>query len=296
MKCIVPNNSHAIVNILSFALRQPTVCSMGNVAASGGYYIASNCERIYALPTTITGSIGAFGLRIDLTGMASQYGVKVQHVVAGPFSLSSSAFQPLTKPIKENSSASVDRVYDFFKSHVSEGRGMSLEEVEALAQGRVFTGDQAKNAGLVDELGDLTRVIGYANRNYTSGYAQVEVWPEQTSFKDKIMKLANDDDKDQEVSSRLFQVFGEFAALLSQSDAKEPTGVSDSDVTKQLLSGLIGNSAIFDNSLGGNSHPLPSSLWGVMLTMDENSAMRCLVQDHASKREEVPLLAPGFWE
>ena len=81
---------------------QPVVCSMGNTCASGGYYIATGCNRIFALPTTITGSIGVFAIKFDFTGLAKKYGISVQHITTGPYSASYHPFQPLNPLVKYN--------------------------------------------------------------------------------------------------------------------------------------------------------------------------------------------------
>ena len=156
---------------------------MSNVAASGGYYIASNCKKIFALPTTITGSIGVFGIKVDLTELASRNGVNVEHVSIMPserdYASSLSPFKPLSKEAGIVINRNIDNIYDRFKSVVSEGRKLSLDEVEDLAQGKIYSGEQAKEIGLVDNCGGgINAAIDYAQSNYTdSGNAVVEVWP-----------------------------------------------------------------------------------------------------------------------
>ena len=119
-------------------------------AASGGYYVATHSDRIFALPTTITGSIGVFGIKFDATGLGRQYGVEVQHVTSGgKHSLTYNIFAPLTKAVKRNLLRNVDRVYSYFKEIVAENRNLTLQEVEAIAKGRVWTGLQGRHVGLV---------------------------------------------------------------------------------------------------------------------------------------------------
>lgn len=164
-------------------LDKPVICSMSNMAASGGYYVATDCDKIFAQPNTITGSIGVFGVKFDMSGLASQYGVKVQNIATGPLSSGHDQFQPLTRKMEDNINRTIDRIYDYFKEIVSSGRKLSLDEVEAIAQGRVWTGEQAVQVGLVDYLGGLDRAVIFAKKNYTSkGEAVVEVWPKSQTL------------------------------------------------------------------------------------------------------------------
>lgn len=140
---------------------KPVVVSMGNLAASGGYYIACNADKIYAEPTTITGSIGVFGAIPNLTGIAENMGINAEQVSTnkGP---SYSAFEPLTPEFHDYVKGSIDDIYTTFVNHVSEGRKMSFEQVDAIAQGRVWTGKEAIGNGLVDALGSLDDAIAEA--------------------------------------------------------------------------------------------------------------------------------------
>eukprot|EP00591_Stephanopyxis_turris_P008313 CAMPEP_0195508558 /NCGR_PEP_ID=MMETSP0794_2-20130614/1735_1 /TAXON_ID=515487 /ORGANISM="Stephanopyxis turris, Strain CCMP 815" /LENGTH=754 /DNA_ID=CAMNT_0040635551 /DNA_START=85 /DNA_END=2349 /DNA_ORIENTATION=+ len=164
-------------------LPQPVICSMGNYAASGGYFVAANCNRIFALPTTVTGSIGVIGLKLDVTKWAARHGIKVDYVVSGSHSGMASPFRSMNKSMKETFQREVDFFYEWFKTIVATGRGYSADKVESIAQGRVYTGAQAKDIGLVDELGGLSRAIAYAQENFTiSGNAEVEVWPKDNKL------------------------------------------------------------------------------------------------------------------
>eukprot|EP00586_Coscinodiscus_wailesii_P001775 CAMPEP_0172491864 /NCGR_PEP_ID=MMETSP1066-20121228/22768_1 /TAXON_ID=671091 /ORGANISM="Coscinodiscus wailesii, Strain CCMP2513" /LENGTH=687 /DNA_ID=CAMNT_0013261131 /DNA_START=174 /DNA_END=2233 /DNA_ORIENTATION=- len=176
-------------------LSQPIVCSMANYAASGGYYVAANAKRIFALPTTITGSIGVFGIRPDFTELAKRYGINTRHVVLSRNAGMNDPFCPLTAQMKNSLARSVDDVYATFKRVVAEGRSLSLEDVERIAQGRVYTGSQAREVGLVDEWGDLSKAVSYAQRNFTeSGAASVEVWPKVPSFGERVREVMGEKD------------------------------------------------------------------------------------------------------
>ena len=169
---------------------KPIVCSFSNMAASGGYYLSAHCDRIFALPTTITGSIGVFGVKFDTTGLARDYGVSFEHIGTGEFSASNSLFQPMTPKVEAAFKRKMNETYDGFKAIVASGRNLSLKEVEARAQGRVWTGREALDQSLVDELGGLDKAISYAKVHHTkTGNAKVEYWPKPPSFNSVISKL-----------------------------------------------------------------------------------------------------------
>lgn len=183
----VPTACESIVEELK-ALNLPVVVSMGNVAASGGYYISANADRIFASHKTVTGSIGAVSVRPDLTGFAASYGLKFDSVASSDLSGMNNVFQPMTRKMKKVYASILDRMYAQFKGVVSEGRKIPMEELHKIAEGRVFTGEQAKAIELVDEIGGLTRAIGYAQRNYTgSSESEIVVWPKKKTLMDKLL-------------------------------------------------------------------------------------------------------------
>ncbi|MGB2128717.1 MAG: signal peptide peptidase SppA [Flavicella sp.] len=140
---------------------KPLVVSMGDYAASGGYYIASNASRIFANKSTITGSIGVFGMFPNVSALSEEIGVHAE-TVATNSSPSYSPFLPIDSKFYELTKESVDEVYTTFLNRVSEGRNMTVEEVHELAQGRVWTGKQALENGLVDVIGSLDEAVKYA--------------------------------------------------------------------------------------------------------------------------------------
>ncbi len=158
--------------------KKPVVVSMGDVAASGGYYIASNADRIFAEPTTITGSIGVFGMLPNFKNVADKYGVNAEQVKTHQFSNGYSVFEELDNPTREKIQEGVERVYDTFLSHVSKGRKMTKEQVDAVAQGRVWTGVKAKEIGLVDELGGLEDAIKFAAKKANVASYKTVSYPE----------------------------------------------------------------------------------------------------------------------
>jgi protease-4 len=144
--------------------KKKVIVSMGDVAASGGYYIATPADRIFAEPTTITGSIGVFGM-IPYTGkfMENKLGITFDEVRTNQHSLTS-----LNKKLTPEELAviqkQVDKIYTQFLTRVSVGRKMSMDQVSVLARGRVWSGEDAMRIGLVDELGGLSKAIAYASR------------------------------------------------------------------------------------------------------------------------------------
>jgi protease-4 len=148
---------------------------MGDMAASGGYYLACSADRIFAQPTTITGSIGVFGVIPNISGLANDLGINAEqvHTNTGAYY---SLFEPMDDNFREVAVQGVEQTYTTFLERVSEGRDMTFDQVEAVAQGRVWSGMEALELGLVDELGtlqdavehvaDLAGLDSYRVRNY----------------------------------------------------------------------------------------------------------------------------------
>eukprot|EP00573_Skeletonema_grethae_P011612 CAMPEP_0201694892 /NCGR_PEP_ID=MMETSP0578-20130828/6994_1 /ASSEMBLY_ACC=CAM_ASM_000663 /TAXON_ID=267565 /ORGANISM="Skeletonema grethea, Strain CCMP 1804" /LENGTH=764 /DNA_ID=CAMNT_0048180625 /DNA_START=33 /DNA_END=2327 /DNA_ORIENTATION=- len=179
-------SSEAILEELKI-LGKPIVCSMSNAAASGGYYISTSCEKIFANPTSITGSIGVFGVKFDASKWAKGYGIRTDYYPHGSHAASLNPLVPLTPGTKDNITRMVAGFYDYFKNIVATSRSMSVDEVEQVAQGRVWTGEQAKEVGLVDRLGGLDRAVSYAKSTHTkSEYVDVEYWPRKKGLWDFI--------------------------------------------------------------------------------------------------------------
>jgi len=143
---------------------KPIVVSMGNVAASGGYYIACNANKILANPMTITGSIGVWGTLPNLEGISSDIGINAEQVNTHKNSMGYSLFEPLQSGYKNAMERTIDEVYNLFKLRVSEGRTISYEEVEKYARGYVWSGKEAKKIGLIDEIGGLQDAIHEASK------------------------------------------------------------------------------------------------------------------------------------
>ena len=162
------------------AAGKPVVVSMGDLAASGGYWISMNADRIYADPSTITGSIGIFGMFPNFTRTLDKIGVHTDGVsttrIAGAFDVT----RPLDPQVGRVVQAVIDKGYADFTGKVADARGKSVEQVDEVARGRVWSGAQAKERGLVDEMGNLGQAITDA-----AGRAELEQDKYQVVYVDK---------------------------------------------------------------------------------------------------------------
>lgn len=141
---------------------KPVVVSMGNVAASGGYYIACNANKIFAENTTITGSIGVFGLLPNFATLSDKIGIHTEQVSTHTNSADYSPFVPLTDSYRAFTQESIERIYKTFVNRVATGRKMTFEQVDEIAQGRVWSGAEALKIGLVDEIGGMDKALAEA--------------------------------------------------------------------------------------------------------------------------------------
>ncbi|SDZ90215.1 protease-4 [Flavobacterium gillisiae] len=155
---------------------KPIVVSMGNYAASGGYYIACNANTIFAQNNTITGSIGVFGILPNFSQLTTKLGIHTQQVKTHENSANYSPFVPLDEKFKAVTLEGVEHIYKTFVTHVAEGRKMTFAQVDSIAQGRVWAGSEAIKLGLVDKIGGLddaireaavlAKVKSYKTQNY----------------------------------------------------------------------------------------------------------------------------------
>ena len=141
---------------------KPIVVSMGGTAASGGYYISTKADKIVALPTTMTGSIGVISQVINIEGLLEKLGIQIETFKGGKYKDMYSGFREMTPEEEEIMQGMIDEYYEHFIDVVAEGRGLGKEEVRNLATGQIYTGTAAKELGLVDELGGLDTAIDLA--------------------------------------------------------------------------------------------------------------------------------------
>jgi protease IV len=144
--------------------KKPVVVSMAGVAGSGGYYIACNASRIFALPTTLTGSIGVFNSRFVTEGLYNKLGARRQTVKRGEHADAMSDIRAMTPEEDSMMQAQVDYFYHQFVQKVATGRKMSFEKVDSIGQGRIWSGLDAKRIGIVDSLGGFLDAVGYAKQ------------------------------------------------------------------------------------------------------------------------------------
>jgi protease-4 len=138
---------------------KPVIVSMGDLAASGGYYIACNADKIFAEPNTITGSIGVFGTIPNMHKLAEDLGINAEQVGTNKNAAGYSVFEPMSDEQRALIKEGIEDIYDLFTQRVADGRGMTQEAVDEVGQGRVWTGNDAIEIGLVDEIGGLDMAI-----------------------------------------------------------------------------------------------------------------------------------------
>lgn len=142
--------------------RKPFIARFGEVSASGGYYVAAACDKIVAQPGTITGSIGVIFSVSNVEGLMQKVGFKSEAIKSGKFKDIGSMTRPMTADERKLLQAMIDDSYEQFVGAVSQGRKLTVEQVKALADGRIYTGRQARENGLVDKIGDLQDAIDAA--------------------------------------------------------------------------------------------------------------------------------------
>lgn len=170
--------------------KKPVVASMGRVAASGGYYIASGAAKIYAQPDTLTGSIGVVGGKIVLGKTLKQIGVDTYSVTRGRRAALWSAMSPWTEDERAEIQRMMEDTYKVFLSRVMAGRGKTYEDAHALAQGRVWTGAAAQANGLIDELGGLHDALAHARQlGGVDPATELEIYPPEPTLKDLLRGL-----------------------------------------------------------------------------------------------------------
>lgn len=145
--------------------KKPVIVSFGDVAASGGYYIACGADSIFAHPNTITGSIGVFGIIPNMEGFfKNKLGITFDGVSTAPYADAGSTLKPLGAKEQQLIQSMIERIYAQFKQKVATGRNRDTAYIESIAQGRVWSGEDALRIGLVDKLGNLQDAINCAAR------------------------------------------------------------------------------------------------------------------------------------
>ena len=176
---------------------KPIIVSMGNYAASGGYWISAKGDYIFADPTTLTGSIGVFGTFPNVKGLLNdKIGLTFDVVKTNENADFGTITQPLTEFQYSKLQEMVVKTYDDFTKRVAEGRGLTQSYVDSIGQGRVWAGADAIGLGLVDQLGDMEDAIAYAAQKANLGDDyKVTEWPKQKDFFTRLMDSMNEKDK-----------------------------------------------------------------------------------------------------
>lgn len=167
---------------------KPVVVSMGDVAASGGYYIAVGADKIFAEPTTITGSIGVFGTVPNISELAKNIGINAEQVATNTNATEYSLFEPMTPQFRGVVTEGIETVYQTFLSRVAEGRNISMTRADSLAQGRVWSGTDARKLGLIDELGGLDDAITAAAEMADISSYSIRKYPRYKSNFEMLME------------------------------------------------------------------------------------------------------------
>lgn len=173
--------------------KKPLIVSMGDYAASGGYYISCMADTIVAQPNTLTGSIGIFGLIPNLQGLNKKLGFTYDVVKTNQLSDAISLNRPFSNEEKLLMQNYINRGYDLFVKRCADGRGLSNDSIRSIAEGRVWTGEDAIKIGLVDVLGGLNDAIQIAAQKAKITDYQVKAYPEKEDFATRIMKSLEDD-------------------------------------------------------------------------------------------------------
>jgi protease-4 len=188
--------------------KKPLVISMGDVAASGGYFISVTGDPIIAYPNTLTGSIGVIFARFNLHGLYDKIGVNKQLLTRGRYADLDSEYAPLSNEARQKIAFQIDAFYKSFVSRVADGRKKSFDQIEPLSQGRVWLGVQAKQNGLVDELGGLDKAVELIRKraNIAAGDRITLVpYPGKRSVLDMLLSRA---DENAALETKVGQVLG----------------------------------------------------------------------------------------
>ncbi|MEL6788559.1 MAG: signal peptide peptidase SppA, partial [Cyanobacteria bacterium J06607_15] len=215
--------------ILLTKKKKPIIVSMGNVAASGGYWIAAGANQIFAEENTVTGSIGVFGLLSNIEEIANDNGITWDVVKTGKFADINSNVRPKTEAELAIYQKSVNKTYRLFLKKVSRYRNLPVEKVKEIARGRVWSGKEAVNIGLVDRLGGLESAIAYAAESAELGDSwQLEEYPQQNRFETQVIQHLFDV-KTLESQAEIDPVTAEFLKIRQElsmlSAFNDPSGV-----------------------------------------------------------------------
>ncbi len=196
---------------------KPVVVSFGNLAASGGYYIGVAGDKIFSEPTTITGSIGVFGTIPNVSELAGDIGINAEQVGTNKNSVDYSLFEPMSDSFRQVVQEGIEDTYETFLQRVADGRNMTIESVDEIAQGRVWSGIDAQRLGLVDELGSLDDAVDAAAEMAGLQSYGIRKYPKYPSDFEQFMES-----------------FGGAKAKIGQAVLKEEIGADAFELLKEL--------------------------------------------------------------
>ena len=209
---------------------KPVIVTMGDVAASGGYFVAIDADRIIAQPSTITGSIGVLGGKMITTGLWDQVGVSWDELTVGGNATIWSTISDYTPEEFARTEAILDRIYDDFTGKVAAGRGMTQDDVHEIARGRIWTGVDAQRVGLVDDLGGFTTAFFHA-RELTGlepdADIRVRVFPERRTLLESLLDRGPDSSQPtatQALARMMVETLQPMAALARRTGLIDPPG------------------------------------------------------------------------
>ncbi len=203
--------------------KKPVIASMSDLAASGGYYLAMPCDTIVANPTTITGSIGVFGLLFNFEPFLNdKLGITVDDVNTGKHSDMFSMMRTHTPEERAIMQKMIDNFYETFIGKVAQGRNMSIDEIKKIAEGRVWTGDQALDNGLVDLLGNFETAVGVAANKAGIEDYKLRYYPKQKTILEQLLEAFNPEAEARILKSALGE---DYIYLKKMKELKRMTGV-----------------------------------------------------------------------
>jgi protease-4 len=219
--------------IIALKAKKPVIVSMGNYAASGGYWISTYGDRIFAEPNTLTGSIGVFGLFMDVQKLANNYlGITFDTAKTGSYADFETISRPKTDQELALAQARVDDLYQKFLTKVSESRNIPLDTLQTIAQGRVWSGSEALKLNLIDEIGSLDDAIACAAQKAKLGTRlgdyRVKEYPEEMTFAESLALLFNNQEepvtraKADPLTREFFKIKSDLKSLQEFND---PTGM-----------------------------------------------------------------------
>lgn len=193
--------------------KKPIVVSMGDYAASGGYYIACNTDRIFAQPTTLTGSIGIFGIFPNIGGLTDKLGIKFDNVKTNKYSDFGATYRPMNTEERAILQRYINNGYELFTKRCAEGRNMNIDSLKAIAEGRIYSGTDAMRLGLVDEMGGLEEAITFAAKKANISDYTIKYYPLVKSLIEQISDIISTSVEERIVKSQLGENYRLFRTI-----------------------------------------------------------------------------------